>query len=324
MKKKISASAVCGAAAVRKQRGICFCIVCALFGVIPGTAAAAFCQKISDCQMTFVPRAPQVCAETESMKAAALTQQGFFSDFFTGDKFFKLHAAADSLAVSSGVLFNAALFLFKPEGQQYTGSKLNIDGVNRFDRWAARRYSHAGDIAGTVAQVVSVLTPAVFFSMPRNEWGSLGVMYLESVLFAYGFKETGKALVSRYRPYMYFDGFSGADNFNDGDYKKSWFSGHTTMAFNGAVFTSYVFSVRYPDSKLRIPVIAGSLSLAVGTAALRIISGNHFLSDVLTGAVIGSMTGFLVPFVHHLYAKRVSSAVEFSLLPNGFVFRCHR
>ena len=108
------------------------------------------------------------------------------------------------------------------------------------------------------------------------------------------------------------------DDREDGDFANSFSSGHATMAFAGATFASYTFSKYFPDSSLKIPVIAGSYSIAVLTAALRMKSGNHFLTDVLTGAVIGSATGFLVPWMHTFNTK---NDLNLGLTGNGVLFR---
>ena len=84
----------------------------------------------------------------------------------------------------------------------------------------------------------------------------------------------------------------------DRDRYLSFSSGHTTMAFTGASFASYVFWILNPDSKWKVPVSILSFGLASTTAALRVLSGNHFISDVLVGACLGSLSGFLVPFLH--------------------------
>jgi membrane-associated phospholipid phosphatase len=38
-------------------------------------------------------------------------------------------------------------------------------------------------------------------------------------------------------------------------------------------------------------------SLATATAVLRVVSGNHYPTDVLAGAAIGSALGFLGPYL---------------------------
>jgi undecaprenyl-diphosphatase len=139
--------------------------------------------------------------------------------------------------------------------------------------------------------------PAVLAAADTGDWLIVGVMYAQSVMLTCGLKNTCKGLVDRNRPYMYFDDPS-EEGLESGDRLNSFPSGHTAYAFNSAVFTSRVFTRCFPDSPWKTPVIAGSMGLAVTTAVLRIGSGNHFVSDVLAGAAIGGLSGFLIPWLH--------------------------
>jgi membrane-associated phospholipid phosphatase len=94
---------------------------------------------------------------------------------------------------------------------------------------------------------------------------------------------------------MYTDGLPGG---KEDDYYNSFPSGSTAYAFLGATFLSTTFSREYPESKWKLPVILGSYTLASGIASMRILSGSHFPSDVLIGAVIGSLYGWLIPVLH--------------------------
>ncbi len=91
------------------------------------------------------------------------------------------------------------------------------------------------------------------------------------------------------------------------------------MAFAGAAFTSYVFEAYHPDSAWKIPVTAASFSLATATAALRVASGNHFPSDVLAGAVLGTLVGVGIPFLHRSLASK--QELSASVSPYGIAFR---
>ena len=97
-------------------------------------------------------------------------------------------------------------------------------------------------------------------------------------------------------------------------WNKSFPSGHTTLAFASASFTSYVFGKYYPDSKWRIPVSLSLYTLATTTALLRVSSGNHFLTDVLAGALIGTLCGLTIPMLHTLNNKASVSLTPFALL----------
>jgi undecaprenyl-diphosphatase len=64
-------------------------------------------------------------------------------------------------------------------------------------------------------------------------------------------------------------------------------SGHTAFAFAGAT----ILADRYP--KLRIPLYIGAGLVGVS----RIYLGRHYVSDVVGGAAVGTITGMLV--LHH-------------------------
>ena len=179
------------------------------------------------------------------------------------------------------------------------------DDINAFDKLWYNEYRPAVDDLGTVAVITNVLalpigiyaTEAIFQNLPPMELLTVGAMLGESYLLGYGIRNIIKSTVKRTRPYMYTDKWDW-DSVWDGDYSLSFPSGHTTDAFMGATFLSYTFWKYYPDSKYRIPVIATSYTIAAATGFLRVASGNHFMTDVMAGAALGSAVGFLVPFVH--------------------------
>ena len=188
-----------------------------------------------------------------------------------------------------------------------TFSKRNINEVDRF--WY-NEYRPAVDNMGTVTAMANVIAlpvgiyaaEALMNNLPPSELATVGVMLTESYLTGYGIRNIIKSTVRRPRPYMY-RGKWDTEHLEDGDYTLSFPSGHTTDAFMGATFLSYTFCKYYPESRFKVPVIAASYTLAATTGFLRIASGNHFLSDVLTGAALGTAVGIVVPFVHEKIAK---------------------
>jgi undecaprenyl-diphosphatase len=222
-----------------------------------------------------------------------------------------------SLPVDAALLGGAAALLlpaFALDGVPFdTASRPDLPEVNRFDRWSAHGYRKNVDRAGTAAQFASMAAPLALLAVPAADRATLGAMYAESVALAYGCKELAKTLVARKRPYTYYPDHQPFDAPEDG--ANSFFSGHTTLAFNGAAFASAVFAEYYPDSPARIPVAAGSFALAAATGALRVASGCHFLSDVLAGALVGSATGFLVPLAHRTNRRDAACGRGLSLAP---------
>lgn len=174
-------------------------------------------------------------------------------------------------------------------------------------------YSKPLDDTATVLNYISLASPALLaINRSSEDIATLGVMYLETMVGAYASKEILKKVIDRPRPYTYFEG---APEEEIDDWNNSFPSGHTTLSFASAGFISYVFSHYYPDSKWKAPVIAASYSLATATAVLRIMSGNHFMTDVLAGALLGTIWGIGVPMLHTL-----GDNVEMGVTPFALAF----
>lgn len=77
----------------------------------------------------------------------------------------------------------------------------------------------------------------------------------------------------------------------------SFFSGHTTIAFAIATSSATIATMR--GYKLA-PVIWGTgLAFGASIGYLRIAADKHYFSDVMTGAIVGSLVGVAVPLILH-------------------------
>ena len=213
-------------------------------------------------------------------------------------------SAAAILIILLAVCFHASAF------------PLDHESVNSFDRTFMNSYDPVKDNAATVLEIAAMAAPAVLLSQGPDQYVTIGLMYAETLALTWGTTEIIKHLVGRPRPYMYYDGYP-QDKVEDGGWNRSFPSGHTSMSFAGASFASYVFWKYNPESKWRIPVTAFSYSLAATVAVLRVASGNHFATDVLAGALIGTAIGIGVPALHTLFADK---DIAVSVSPFGLVF----
>lgn len=169
--------------------------------------------------------------------------------------------------------------------------------VLSFDRSFMYPYSKQWSIVSDVTQFSSFFAPtALMLSAPKEDWLRLGFTYSVASIIAYGTRELLKETVNRSRPYMY-DPRTPSTLVKDPDNNRSFPSGHTVMAFTGASFLATTYITRYPNSPYKIPVVVGSFILASATGALRVASGNHFVTDVLAGAAIGTLCGVLIPLL---------------------------
>jgi membrane-associated phospholipid phosphatase len=139
----------------------------------------------------------------------------------------------------------------------------------------------------------------LFSDKVRDDFGTFSVMYIENLFLSFAVVHTTKILIKRKRPYTYNKNVP-LKYKSDSSSRLSFFSGHTTHAFSSAVFLSTVYSKYYPDSKLKPYIWGVSLLSASITGYLRYASGNHFPTDIIMGAVIGSAIGYLIPLIHEI------------------------
>lgn len=242
------------------------------------------------------------------------------SSFFGKGETFQLSVLTDSIILGTGVSLAGFDFLCSDIlelNRIDIPASFDKDDVSAFDRPFMNKYSKKVDTLATVLQFGAILSPAILMTTEKSEWATIGTMYAETLIWAYGLKAFGKFVVNRARPYMYFEN-PPEDDIEKYDWANSFPSGHTTFSFAGASFTSYVFSKYFPDSKWKWLVTGTSFSVAATTGILRMVSGNHFLTDVLAGATIGSLCGFAIPFFHTLFPKNQSNDLQVFANPTGF------
>jgi membrane-associated phospholipid phosphatase len=102
----------------------------------------------------------------------------------------------------------------------------------------------------------------------------------------------------------------GGEARNDNTASGSFYSGHTSAAFTVAVFTGMVYDAAHPGSSYSTAVWAGALGAATLMGVLRVAAGKHYPSDVVVGAVMGSLVGWLVPTLHKTNAESPGQATS--------------
>jgi membrane-associated phospholipid phosphatase len=179
---------------------------------------------------------------------------------------------------------------------------LNKDDVNFIDRQVFKEFNYSSAAFSDVLVYLLAVAPGAFIfsdELKKDKY-SIPVMYIETLGLAALATSLPKGLVTRMRPYAYDSLYMWQNNLSSADTKKSFFSGHSTVAFASAVFTAKVFSDLYPNSKFT-PYVIGASLLAAGTVAyLRMDSGMHFPTDVILGAALGSIIGYAIPELHRV------------------------
>jgi len=167
------------------------------------------------------------------------------------------------------------------------------------DRAALDWYSPALDRDSDFGMALCLLSPALLglSERGRSDVLVLGVLYAESLALAYSSAYLLKGLTRRIRPYAYQDQVP-MEVRREEEARSSFPSGHATACFTAASFLTTVYADYHPASTWREEVGYVSFGAATAVAWMRVRSGQHFPSDVVAGALIGSAAGWLVPRLH--------------------------
>lgn len=177
---------------------------------------------------------------------------------------------------------------------------LSRSEVKWLDRSATHRYSTAADGASTALVGVCSLAPLVLAAAPgmREDWKVVGAMYLETWFLANWVPDISKGAVDRVRPYLYNPEAPLEDKVGDDSARRSFFSGHTTLAFATASFGVTILDDYYPGARWASRTQKGLLLTAAAVGGLRYTAGAHYPTDVVAGALVGGAIGHLVPRLH--------------------------
>lgn len=216
-----------------------------------------------------------------------------FSSIHAAETVYKLNLKTEA------ALGIATIALWSPSwiGHSATGQQPAKLGINSLDRSYMYAYHATLDDYSTACAYFTLVMPGVTVLSRMKHFDVLttyAMMYLEAFSLTFATKDLLKSRVHRYRPHTYFD-----SGLNSGhDITDSFPSGHTAFAFLGASFLATTLMQDLPDAKWRIPAMAAGYTLATGVGIMRVKSGNHFITDAITGAAIGSFFGWVVPRLH--------------------------
>jgi membrane-associated phospholipid phosphatase len=197
-------------------------------------------------------------------------------------------------------------------------SPLNRDNINSFDRSATFHWSPEAENASTYTLFACMGAPAILMlsEKARKDYLTIGVMYFQTLGLTNGLTSLAKGVAERTRPFVYNPSAPMSEKLT-ADARTSFFSGHASNAFASSMFFASAFREYHPGSKWNWPVLGLSLSVAAWTGFLRYTAGKHFPSDILTGAAIGSMIGFIVPYLHR--SSSHVNKVFFNLSDDGIL-----
>jgi membrane-associated phospholipid phosphatase len=167
------------------------------------------------------------------------------------------------------------------------------------DRFATRLNSGGANVASDIFLTTSALLPLMLLTKKdgRQQWKDLAILHSENIMTIVGVTGVIKTLIRRTRPFVYNENAS-LDKKQQRDALYSFTSGHVTVSAASSFFTATVFSDLYPDSKWKPVVWALAATIPAVTAFCRVAAGEHFLTDVIGGYIIGAGVGILIPKLH--------------------------
>jgi membrane-associated phospholipid phosphatase len=141
------------------------------------------------------------------------------------------------------------------------------------------------------------------------------VIYAEALSITWAATNMAKLTVRRPRPRAYQEqerlyevyGMEDAPNITQTDTSLSFFSGHTALVASVTSTASYLAFVRSPGSaRPWITLLAGT-ALTAFVGVQRVRAGEHFPTDVISGAMAGAGIGLLVAHLHRDEAATAQS-----------------
>lgn len=182
--------------------------------------------------------------------------------------------------------------------------RLDAMDINAIDRCATQQDADHAPTAGKISDYgmyASFALPLLFLADKeiRKDWVPLFLLYLETEAIVGNFYSWGAAIyVDRIRPLVYHPGIPWGQKVGGGT-QTSFYSGHTSSAAAACFFVAKVFSDYHPEwgNKKYFAYAAAAIPPII-IGYYRIKAMKHFPTDVMTGFIIGTTTGMLVPHLH--------------------------
>lgn len=226
---------------------------------------------------------------------------------------YKLDTKKESIIFGSGIGLGVIGLIINDDILPFTVNELNAinrNDVNKFDRGATYNWSPTIANASDVLVAATILSPALlaFSDEVKNDFTPVLSMYFQTLILSEALSLMLKGITQRPRPFVYNEDVP-LNKKQTLNAKRSFFSGHASVAFAMAVFLSTVYSDYHPNSKWK-PFVWGVSLLAASTVGyLRYAAGKHFPTDIITGAVVGSAVGYFIPFIHRTNESDINVSI---------------
>jgi membrane-associated phospholipid phosphatase len=242
-------------------------------------------------------------------------------------------STAEYFITGAGAAVTLASSILKPSATHHLNGGILFDDAIRDavrpdslqTRYIFRDVSDVGlSLLVTYPFFADSLATAWWYRGSRDVAEQMALINLETLAIAGAVQGTTNVFVSRERPYGKQCGTSALpDNAVDCEgstHYRSFFSGHAAFAFTSAAL---ICTNHMQNELLGGPwdalSCAGGYAVAATTAAFRVVGDMHYTTDVLSGALLGTLIGYGVPFLHY-HHKNLGSirtgSVKMQIVPS--------
>ena len=167
----------------------------------------------------------------------------------------------------------------------------------------------------TYPYLVDALTVAWWYRHNGAIAWQMAAIDTEAFAITAGVQAIVANIAARERPYGRTCGNDLAANTSECEFPgryRSFFSGHTTEAFTSAALTCmhHAHMPLYGGGGAEVATCISGFALATTVGVFRVVSDNHYLSDVALGAAFGTLVGIAVPLLHYRGHTASLRAVE--------------
>lgn len=217
---------------------------------------------------------------------------------------------ADYVITGAGGALTLAAAIVRPRPTGVTGPVLFdnefrslVRGSSLQVRYSFRDASDVGlSLAVTWPFFVDALASAWWLRGSRDVAEQMALVDLETFAIAGALQGVTNVFVGRERPYGSTCGAGlppDAYDCSGSTHYRSFFSGHSAFSFTGAALVCFH---HFEQELLGAPWDALSCGLGYGVAAstaiFRSVADVHYASDIVTGALMGTVIGYGVPLMH--------------------------
>lgn len=167
------------------------------------------------------------------------------------------------------------------------------DDLPTLDRGAVGAHRPGWELAADGAVALALVAPLALAALsgPDAEAGVAdATRVVEAAALAALATQIAKVSVGRPYPYLYVEDAGSARHADGVNYGSFW-SGHTAVPMAAATAGAALFFARHPRSPWRWVVAGVSPALALLAGGLQVGAGNHFVTDVAAGGLVGAAIG---------------------------------